>query len=114
MKRPVLWLFAVNAPNGTHGTAPGAGQGSGGTSSSRSRSAVFAWNAASSPRPRLCDHVDPHRGDINKFWLGPFMSLCKRCHDSTKRLIERRGFRPDVAPDGWPTDQHHPVYGRKP
>jgi 5-methylcytosine-specific restriction enzyme A len=26
----------------------------------------------------ICDHVEPHRGDVNKFWLGPFMSLCKR------------------------------------
>ena|SRR5215831_5465846 len=31
----------------------------------------------------ICDHVEAHRGDVNKFWLGPFQSLCKRCHDST-------------------------------
>jgi hypothetical protein len=23
----------------------------------------------------ICDHVDPHRGDVNKFWLGPFQSI---------------------------------------
>ena len=23
----------------------------------------------------ICDHVDPHHGDVNKFWLGPFQSL---------------------------------------
>src|SRR5215831_7334234 len=52
----------------------------------------------------ICDHIEPHHGDVNKFWLGPFMSLCKRCHDSTKRLVEIRGFRPDVGLDGWPLD----------
>src|SRR5262249_9795861 len=58
----------------------------------------------------ICDHVEPHYGDINKFWLGPFQSLCKRCHDSTKRFVETRGFRADVAIDGWPLDPNHPVY----
>jgi 5-methylcytosine-specific restriction protein A len=61
----------------------------------------------------ICDHVEPHRGDVNKFWLGPFQSLCKPCHDSTKRLVERRGFRPDVGVDGWPVDPHHPVYSQR-
>jgi hypothetical protein len=61
----------------------------------------------------ICDHVEPHHGDINKFWLGPFMSLCKGCHDSTKRLVEIRGFRSEVGPDGWPLDSRHPVYSRK-
>ena len=60
----------------------------------------------------ICDHVEPHHGDINKFWLGPFMSLCKRCHDFGKRLVEMRGFRPDVGLDGWPLDPRHPVYRR--
>ena len=36
----------------------------------------------------ICDHVEPHHGDVNKFWLGPFQSLCKRCHDSTKQFVE--------------------------
>jgi 5-methylcytosine-specific restriction enzyme A len=45
----------------------------------------------------ICDHVEPHHGDVYKFWLGPFMSLCKRCHDSTKRFVETRGFRPAAS-----------------
>ena len=61
----------------------------------------------------ICDHVEPHRGGINKFWHGPFMSLCKRCHNSSKRLVERRGFRPDVGVDGWPVDPHHPVHTQR-
>ena len=44
---------------------------------------------------------------VNKFWLGPFQSLCKRCHDSTKRLVETLEFRADVGIDGWPLDPNH-------
>ena len=55
----------------------------------------------------ICDHVEPHRGDVNKFWLGPFQSLCKRCHDSAKRLVETR-FLPDVGLDGWPLGSKSP------
>jgi 5-methylcytosine-specific restriction enzyme A len=41
-----------------------------------------------------------------------FKSLCKRCHDSAKRFVETRGYRPDVGLDGWPLDPRHPVYAR--
>jgi 5-methylcytosine-specific restriction enzyme A len=58
----------------------------------------------------ICDHVEPHRSDANKFWLGPFMSLCKHYPDSTKRFVEVHGFRPDIGLDGWPLDPNHPVY----
>jgi 5-methylcytosine-specific restriction endonuclease McrA len=61
----------------------------------------------------ICDHVEPHRGDVNKFWLGPFQSLCKRCHDSTKRFVETRGYRPGVGLDGWPLDPNHPANRRR-
>jgi hypothetical protein len=37
----------------------------------------------------ICDHMEPHRGDMLKFWSGPFQSLCKRHHDSTKQAQER-------------------------
>ena len=36
----------------------------------------------------VCDHVDPHRGDIEKFWSGPFQTLCKPCHDGQKQKEE--------------------------
>ena len=42
--------------------------------------------------------------------LAPFMSLCKRCHDFTTRMVETRGFRRDIELDGWPLDFNHPVY----
>jgi 5-methylcytosine-specific restriction protein A len=28
------------------------------------------------------DHVDPHRGDMEKFWAGPFQGLCHSCHSA--------------------------------
>jgi 5-methylcytosine-specific restriction enzyme A len=58
----------------------------------------------------ICDHVEPHHGDLNKFWSGPFQSLCKRCHDSAKRQVEMHGYRRDIGLDGWPLDKRHPVY----
>lgn len=36
----------------------------------------------------VCDHVEPHRGDVEKFWAGPFQTLCKPCHDSVKQKEE--------------------------
>lgn len=47
-------------------------------------------------------HDGPHRGDIERFYEGPFISTCKACHAS-------RGQREDLGqtvvrfgPDGWP------------
>lgn len=28
------------------------------------------------------DHIVPHRGDMEKFWQGPFQALCGPCHKS--------------------------------
>jgi 5-methylcytosine-specific restriction enzyme A len=42
----------------------------------------------------ICDHVEPHRGDLEKFWAGPFQSLCKACHDGEKQRLERAVERP--------------------
>ena len=36
----------------------------------------------------VCDHVEPHRGDVDKFWSGPFQALCKPCHDGVKQKEE--------------------------
>jgi 5-methylcytosine-specific restriction enzyme A len=43
------------------------------------------------PRPGqlICDHVVPHKGDEQKFWAGPFQTLCKTCHDGAKQRLER-------------------------
>jgi hypothetical protein len=38
----------------------------------------------------VCDHATPHRGDADRFWDGPFQSLCAPCHNSDKQRAERR------------------------
>ncbi|WP_198297936.1 hypothetical protein [Bordetella genomosp. 9] len=51
----------------------------------------------------ICDHIEPHRGDETKFWEGPFQSLCKAHHDSTKQAMEKSGvLKVAVGRDGWP------------
>lgn len=37
---------------------------------------------------RVCDHVEPHRGDEVRFWSGPFQSLCEHHHNSAKQREE--------------------------
>jgi 5-methylcytosine-specific restriction endonuclease McrA len=34
----------------------------------------------------VCDHIVPHRGDVVRFWAGPFQTLCKPCHDQAKQI----------------------------
>lgn len=42
----------------------------------------------------VCDHIEPHCGDVAKFWAGPFQTLCKRCHDKVKQSEEiAAGYR---------------------
>jgi hypothetical protein len=36
----------------------------------------------------VCDHVEPHRGNEDLFWSGPFQSLCSHHHNSTKQREE--------------------------
>ena len=56
---------------------------------------------------RVCDHVEPHNGDPEKFYAGPFQSLCKTCHDSDKQRMEKGG-KPvtRVGVDGYPIGFH--------
>jgi len=58
----------------------------------------------------VVDHVEPHDGDWNKFRLGEVQSLCKSCHDGTKRFEQNRGFDNTIGVDGMPVDPKHPVY----
>jgi 5-methylcytosine-specific restriction protein A len=39
------------------------------------------------------DHVEPHRGDVDKFWNGERQSLCKTHHDRDKQRLEARAAR---------------------
>lgn len=63
------------------------------------------------PRVRAAttaDHVEPHREDYQAFWHGELQSLCTPCHSGPKQSEERRGYRPGVGDDGWPSDPKHP------
>ena len=57
----------------------------------------------------ICDHVERHNGDPDRFWNGPFQSLCKTHHDATKQAEEHRGFSTATGEDGWPMDPRHPA-----
>jgi 5-methylcytosine-specific restriction enzyme A len=51
----------------------------------------------------VCDHVEPHRGDLVKFWSGPFQSLCTPHHNRDKQSLEKGGKpRQAIGADGWP------------
>ncbi|MBD3845953.1 HNH endonuclease [Bosea sp. SSUT16] len=39
-------------------------------------------------RATICDHVEPHRGDVFAFWNNPRQSLCVTCHSSVKQAEE--------------------------
>ena len=52
----------------------------------------------------------PIAGDYTKFRLGQLQSLCASCHNSTKKIIEQRGYDPAIGADGMPLDPRHPIY----
>lgn len=51
----------------------------------------------------VADHIEPHRGDLVKFWTGALQSACASCHSGDKQALERSGrVRQRVGLDGWP------------
>ena len=58
----------------------------------------------------VADHVSPHRGEWNAFWLTPLQSLCAPCHSGLKQSEETLGYSKSIGVDGWPLDPKHPVY----
>jgi hypothetical protein len=58
----------------------------------------------------VADHHPPHGNDWWSFRFGPLRSLCLEHHDHSARFLQRRGYRRDIGPDGWPVDPAHPVY----
>jgi 5-methylcytosine-specific restriction protein A len=60
----------------------------------------------------IADHIEPHKGDQQKFFFGELQSLCKLHHESAKKRKEARGYSTRVGADGWPVDPRHPVYSR--
>lgn len=48
-------------------------------------------------------HADGgHKGDLEKFWNGPFAALCKFHHDSQGQLEDHGKAVPIFGDDGWP------------
>ena len=47
-------------------------------------------------------HAVAHRGDLDLFWYGPFISTCKSCHASRGQLEDRGRTVVRYGPDGWP------------
>jgi 5-methylcytosine-specific restriction protein A len=62
----------------------------------------------------VVDHIIPHKGDLVRFssYVNT-QSLCKLCHDSTKQIIEKRGYSTKIGSDGWPIDPKHPANKKK-
>jgi hypothetical protein len=50
----------------------------------------------------VADHVQPHRGDRNKFWFGELQSLCAGCHSGDKKRLEDGLPLRGSDADGWP------------
>jgi hypothetical protein len=47
----------------------------------------------------VCDHITPHRGDLDLFWHGDLQSLCATCHSMRKQSEERGGTKHLVGCD---------------
>lgn len=55
----------------------------------------------------VVDHIEPHKGDMDKFWSGPFQSLCNHCHNSHKKRLESGGGVVGCDLNGFPIDPAH-------
>jgi 5-methylcytosine-specific restriction protein A len=54
------------------------------------------------------DHKIPHKGDYNLFYdRDNLQSLCKQCHDSTKKTQEQGGLFMGCDIHGNPIDRNH-------
>ena len=62
---------------------------------------------------RVADHVVPHKGNANLFWMGELQSLCLHCHNRWKLIEELHGYNTDIDHDGWPIDPRHPANSGK-
>lgn len=58
-------------------------------------------------RATVADHVEPHRGDPEKFWNGELQSLCDTCHNSVKQAQEKSGVLRGGDINGLPLDPNH-------
>lgn len=47
-------------------------------------------------------HAIAHKGDLDLFWNGPFISTCKPCHSSRGQREDKGLIVPGLDADGWP------------
>ncbi|RWP19248.1 MAG: HNH endonuclease [Mesorhizobium sp.] len=47
-------------------------------------------------------HVHQHKGDLELFWSGPFVSTCKPCHSSRGQIEDHGKTVIRFGADGWP------------
>nr|WP_246200404.1 HNH endonuclease [Shinella kummerowiae] len=47
-------------------------------------------------------HDGAHRGDLDRFWCGPFISTCKPCHSSRGQLEDNGKTVVTFGANGWP------------
>ena len=53
----------------------------------------------------VADHIEHHNGNWSAFLNGKLQSLCKQCHDSDKRYLDKHGQAwPTIGHDGWPIE----------
>lgn len=49
-------------------------------------------------------HQIAHRGDLDLFWSGPFLSTCAACHASRGQREDLGQVTQTFGADGWPVD----------
>lgn len=49
-------------------------------------------------------HLIAHRGDLDLFWSGPFLSTCTPCHATRGQREDRGQLVQTFGADGWPVD----------
>ena len=59
---------------------------------------------------QICDHIRPHKGNEVLFYAGPFQSLCKLHHDSTKQRMENKPIEIGGDLNGNPIDKNSHWY----
>ena len=47
-------------------------------------------------------HVHAHKGDLDKFWSGPFVATCKPCHSRRGQLEDHGKVVVRFDALGWP------------
>jgi len=49
-------------------------------------------------------HAEAHRGNLDLFYSGPFVSTCKPCHSSRGQREDLGRVTKTFGEDGWPVD----------